>query len=442
MFRKLPTLIIAVLIFAGASLFPISAYSENYAAQAVASTPENEKADPTQKVFSDKSKVDGKDGSIALSNSTRNKADSCFPILYGEKETISLDFQNANIRSLFRIISEFSGFNVIFSPEVQGSVNIRIYDMPWNQALEIILSNSDLGRECFGSNVVRIANRNTLASELAAKAASNLDPSAKNNDSCYPMLYGEKELVSLDFQNASLSNLFRTISEVSGFNLILSQEVGGSINIRMLDVPWNHALEIILSNSTLGRECFVKGTVRIANVEALNKTPKIAGEEKGSGNRLMGAELKDTRPIALALYEKIQKEHPKLLEQMNHFESMFNNSEKLKEMSDEDYKEALKSYKDVLQDISEIQMTKSGLQKDYKTIRLTGVISIKKEMVALFETSEKKGYSVRKGDMIGPDFGYVDDIQFEQVVVVEKARNYLGKTITKKHSIPIFRSDS
>ncbi len=400
--------------------------------------PENKKTELAPKFFSDRNKVDNKDGNIELKTSPNSK-DSCFPILYGEKEPISLDFQNANIRSLFRIISEFSGFNVIFSPEVSGSVNIRIFDMPWNQALEIILANSDLGRECFGNNVVRIANRETLAAELAEKAARKSGPNLENSDSCFPVLYGEKEPVSLDFQNAKISNLFRVISEISGFNLILSSEVNGSVNIRMLDVPWNHALEIILANSNLGRECFVKGTVRIANKGDLNKAPKIAGAEKKSKRRLLGKELKDVPPVAMAIYKKIQNEYPELLEKMNHFESVFKDRELLQKMSAEDYKQVLKNYQAVLKSAGEIKMKKTPLQKDYQSIRLTGVISIKKERVALFETSEKQGYSVRKGDPIGPDFGYIDDIELEQVIVVEKARNYLGDTVTKQRTLGLYK---
>lgn len=97
--------------------------------------------------------------------------DTCFPMLYGEKEKISLDFQNADVRNLFRIFSEISGFNVILSPEVEGSVNIRMMDVPWNQAMEIILSNNALGRECFGENIVRIATKIVLGQEDAARVA-------------------------------------------------------------------------------------------------------------------------------------------------------------------------------------------------------------------------------------------------------------------------------
>ena len=97
--------------------------------------------------------------------------DTCFPMLYGEKEVISLDFQNADVRNLFRIFAEISGFNVILSPEVGGSVNIRMMDVPWNQAMEIILTNSALGRECFGNNIVRVATKVVLAAEASALVA-------------------------------------------------------------------------------------------------------------------------------------------------------------------------------------------------------------------------------------------------------------------------------
>jgi Tfp pilus assembly protein PilP len=433
MFRKLPALFIALLLFTEASLFPISAYSEEQVvAPAINETPGK------KKTFSDKAKADGKDASIGLSKALPNDKDSCFPILYGEKETITLDFQNANIRNLFRIISEFSGFNVIFSPEVQGSVNIRITDMPWNQALEVILANSDLGRKCYGNNVVRIANRKTLAAEIAEEAAKITGADVKDSDSCFPVLYGDKELVSLDFQNASISNLFRVISEVSGFNLILSDGVSGAVNIRMLDVPWNNALEIILDNSSLGRECFVKGTVRIAARENLNKAPKILGDEKKGGDRLLGKELEDIPPVAMSVYEKIKNGHPELLKKMNHFESVFKNKEMLEGLSDKEYEKVLAEYKDTLARAAEIKITKTPLQKDYESIRLTGVIMIKKERVALFETFENKGYSVRKGDSIGPNFGYVDEIKLDQVLVLEKARDYLGNIKTKQHTIELF----
>ena len=106
-----------------------------------------------------------------VSKNNSDSRDTCFPMLYGEKEAISLDFQNAEVRSLFRIFAEVSGFNVILSPEVKGFVSTRMMDVAWNEAMEIILTNNGLGRECFGNNVVRVVTKRTLEAEEVARVA-------------------------------------------------------------------------------------------------------------------------------------------------------------------------------------------------------------------------------------------------------------------------------
>jgi len=99
--------------------------------------------------------------------------DPCEPLLGGKKEKISLDFQDANVRNLFRIFSEISGFNLILSPEVKGVVNMRLLDVPWNEAFQIILTNSGLGRQCLGKNIIRVASLRTLAGEESDQVAEN-----------------------------------------------------------------------------------------------------------------------------------------------------------------------------------------------------------------------------------------------------------------------------
>ncbi len=99
--------------------------------------------------------------------------DPCESLLGGKKEKISLDFQDANVRNLFRIFSEISGFNLILSSEVKGVVNMRLLDVPWNEAFQIILTNSGLGRQCLGKNIIRVASLQTLASEEDDKVAEN-----------------------------------------------------------------------------------------------------------------------------------------------------------------------------------------------------------------------------------------------------------------------------
>ena len=104
----------------------------------------------------------GGGGGFQLSSSDASMVDSCSTQFSGEKEKISLDFQNANIKDIFRILSDISGYNLILAPAVSGNVNVRLLDVPWDVGLDIIIKNNQLGRECDG-NIIRIASQASLA---------------------------------------------------------------------------------------------------------------------------------------------------------------------------------------------------------------------------------------------------------------------------------------
>lgn len=89
-------------------------------------------------------------------------------------EKLSLNFQNIEIRSLLQVIADFTNFNVVTSDTVTGSVTLRLKDVPWDQALDIILQAKGLGMRKTG-NVLLIAPKDELAAkdkqELEARAA-------------------------------------------------------------------------------------------------------------------------------------------------------------------------------------------------------------------------------------------------------------------------------
>jgi type IV pilus assembly protein PilQ len=66
-------------------------------------------------------------------------------------EKISLDFQDANIRTVLRLISEVSGYNIVVSPDVKKTITVRMTDVPWDQALDTILEVNSLGKKQSGS---------------------------------------------------------------------------------------------------------------------------------------------------------------------------------------------------------------------------------------------------------------------------------------------------
>lgn len=77
---------------------------------------------------------------------------------------ISLDFKDADVQNVFRIIAEVSSLNIITSDDVKGKVTLRLVNVPWDQALDLILQTKALGAKMEG-NVVRIAPLATLRTE-------------------------------------------------------------------------------------------------------------------------------------------------------------------------------------------------------------------------------------------------------------------------------------
>ncbi|WP_341907704.1 type IV pilus secretin PilQ [Polaromonas sp. YR568] len=85
-------------------------------------------------------------------------------------EKLSLNFQNIEIRSLLQVIADFTNFNIVTSDTVTGAVTLRLKDVPWDQALDIILQAKGLGMRKTG-NVLVIAPKD----ELAAKDKLDLE---------------------------------------------------------------------------------------------------------------------------------------------------------------------------------------------------------------------------------------------------------------------------
>jgi len=80
---------------------------------------------------------------------------------------ISLDFVNADIHSIFRLISHVSRLNIVSGDDVSGRVTVRMVDVPWDQALAAVLQAKGLGSQRFG-NIVRVAPIETIKAEQQA----------------------------------------------------------------------------------------------------------------------------------------------------------------------------------------------------------------------------------------------------------------------------------
>ncbi|MDO9205396.1 type IV pilus secretin PilQ [Methylotenera sp.] len=92
-------------------------------------------------------------------------------------EKLSLNFQNIEVRSVLQVIADFTGLNIITSDTVTGNLTLRLKDVPWDQALDIIVQSKGLSMRKTG-NVILIAP----AEEVAAKEKQMLEASLQIDD--------------------------------------------------------------------------------------------------------------------------------------------------------------------------------------------------------------------------------------------------------------------
>ncbi len=96
-------------------------------------------------------------------------------------EPISVNLKDVDLKDFFRLIHEISGLNVVLDPAVKGSLTIVLDEVPWDQALDIVLQNNNLDKQVTG-NVLRVATRDTLKKEaetsrdLARAQSDAVDP--------------------------------------------------------------------------------------------------------------------------------------------------------------------------------------------------------------------------------------------------------------------------
>lgn len=130
-------------------------------------------------------------------------------------EKLSLNFQNVEIRSVLQVIADFTGLNIITSDTVQGNLTLRLKDVPWDQALDIILKSKSLDKRKNG-NVVLIAPKD----ELAAREKLELEAKLQITD-LEPLL---TETFRLKYQKAeNLKKIFDTGGGSDGGRRILSK---------------------------------------------------------------------------------------------------------------------------------------------------------------------------------------------------------------------------
>jgi type IV pilus assembly protein PilQ len=189
------------------------------------------------------------------------------PEYTGEK--LSLNFQDIEVRSVLQLLADFTGLNVVVSDSVTGNVTLRLKNVPWDQALDIILRSKGLGQRQNG-NVIYIAPQQ----EIAAREEAELESRAKKEELA-PL---RTEYVQVNYAKAReladilLSDRGSLLSERASVtvdertNTLLVRDIAANLEqarrlVNRLDIPVRQVLiesRIVVATDDFNRELGVR----------------------------------------------------------------------------------------------------------------------------------------------------------------------------------------
>ena len=209
-------------------------------------------------------------------------------------EKLSLNFQNVEVRAVLNVIADFTDLNIITSDTVTGNITLRLKDVPWDQALDIILQTRGLDSRRSG-NVIWIAPRDELATreKLALEAAQQINDLEQTRTESFQMNYQKAVDVQKLLSDPNQRILSKRGSAVvdARTNTLFVQDTPARLDevrklLAKIDVPVRQVMieaRIVEANETFSRNLGVK-LGYLDNRGIRGGTP---GSPVGSGARIL-----------------------------------------------------------------------------------------------------------------------------------------------------------
>jgi type IV pilus assembly protein PilQ len=211
-----------------------------------------------------------------------------------EGQRLTLNFQDIETRAVLQLLAETSGKNIVVSDTVQGNVTLRLRNVPWDQALDIVMTTKGLDMRQNG-NVIIVAP----AEEIAARETADLEAQAAISE--LEPLYSEylqvnyakagdlANLISADSENSMLSGR-GSIAVDERTNTLLIQDTAKRLQdirrlVRTLDIPIKQVLiesRIVVVNDNFSRDLGVRLGVTAAEWNGTNTLLTTTGTGSGT----------------------------------------------------------------------------------------------------------------------------------------------------------------
>ncbi len=242
-------------------------------------------------------------------------------------ERLSLNFQNIEVRAVLQLLADFTGLNVVVSDEVQGSVTLRLKNVPWDQALDIILDTKQLGMRRTG-NVLLVAPAERLHAQEkqqleAEKVVADLAPLRSE---MIQLNYAKAEEIAslLKEKENSLMSERGNVAVDERTNILLVQDTADHLAsiralVQELDIPIRQVLieaRIVVASSTFARELGVRfgftGLAAPGDNTLVTTSGSVATTDEiitaGAANRLLSSDAGQVvSPSSAFLFPKNQQ---------------------------------------------------------------------------------------------------------------------------------------
>lgn len=215
-------------------------------------------------------------------------------------EPLSLNFQNIEVRAVLQLLADFTGLNVVASDTVKGNITLRLKNVPWDQALDIILKTRGLGMRQTG-NVVLIAPNDELTNrekkeleaekqklELAPLRTSYFQINYAKAADIATMLKAEKNSILTERGSVTVDQRTNTLMVLETAEK--HEEIAALIE--KLDVPIRQVMiesRIVVANDDFGRDIGIRAGVTTAQDYGTNGVVAATGSSTGADTMVSSA---------------------------------------------------------------------------------------------------------------------------------------------------------
>lgn len=223
-------------------------------------------------------------------------------------EKLSLNFQNIDVRSVLQVIADFTGFNIITSDTVSGNLTLRLKDVPWDQALDIIMQSKGLSQRKTG-NVIWIAPSEEIAAKekLKLEAGQQIEDLEQLQTEVFTLRYQKADALKALISDAKQKILSKRGSAVvdTRTNTVFVQDTPRHLEevqriINKVDIPVKQVMiesRLVLADERFGRTLGARFGVQKQSSSGQTNTAVSAtatqAQNLATGNAVIGASPQD-----------------------------------------------------------------------------------------------------------------------------------------------------